>query len=289
MKLRIGSSFTILAVIWAISQTALAQTWSHEPPSRHTAAVQTWSHDPSSQSGPALWGSVAPQYATCGTNTPAGQFQAVGVKQTPIDIEDATALLAVLPEVTFHYNPTPMEVENTGHVVEVPYEAGSYVSIGDSVTDAYFLSQFHFHVPSEHMLNGQQYDGEMHLVHTNRLGETLVIGVFLSKSSEAQASGFDDIASNAPMTVANNTVSGTVNVTDLLPAESLFYTYTGSLTTPPCTEGVRWMVMTNPIQVTSSFIQQLHTIAGQFPGYNGYPNNNRPVQPLGGRKVIAAQ
>ena len=289
MKLRNGSLLTILASVWAISHPALAQTWSRDASSGHIALAQTWSHDPSSQSGPAFWGSGAPQYATCGTNTSTGQFQAVGAKQTPVDIKDATTLLAVLPEVSFHYNPTPMEIENTGHVVEVPYEAGSYVSIGHSVTDAYFLSQFHFHVPSEHTLNGQQYDGEMHLVHTNRLGENLVIGVFLSKSSKAQASAFDDIAGNAPITVASNTVSGTVNVTELLPAESLFYTYTGSLTTPPCTEGVRWLVMTNPMQVTGSFIQQLHNITGQFPGYNGYSNNNRPIQPLGARTVIAAQ
>jgi carbonic anhydrase len=289
MKARIVSSLATLAVVWAISGTALAQTRRHDPLSSEAALAPTWSHDTSSQTGPSFWGSVAPQDATCGTTTSAGQFQAVGAKQTPIDIEDATTLLAVLPEISFQYNPTPMEVENTGHVVEVPYESGSYVSIGQSVTDVYFLSQFHFHVPSEHTLNGQRYDGEMHLVHTNRLGETLVIGVFLSKSSEAQASIFDDIATNAPITVANNTVAGTVNAMDLLPAGSLFYTYTGSLTTPPCSEGVRWLVMTEPMQVTASFIQQLHTIAGQFPGYNGYSNNNRPIQPLNGRAVIAAQ
>jgi carbonic anhydrase len=97
-------------------------------------------------------------------------------------------------------------------VVEVPYEPGSYVSIGHSVTDAYFLSQFHFHVRCEHALNGQRYGGEMHLVLTNRLGETLVIGVLLSISPAAQAGALDDIVLNAPMAVANNTVSGTVNV-----------------------------------------------------------------------------
>jgi carbonic anhydrase len=289
MRVRIVSSLVTLAFVGAMCQTVLAQTWNRDPLSTQAAAASAWSHDPSSQSGPNFWGSLAPQYATCGTTPSAGQFQAVGAKQTPIDIEDAKTLLAVLPEVEFHYNPTAMEVENTGHVVEVPYESGSHVSIGHSVTDAYFLSQFHFHVPSEHTLNGQQYDGEMHLVHTNRIGETLVIGVLLSKSSEAQASAFDDIAGNAPVTVANNTLPKTVNVLDLLPAGSLFYTYTGSLTTPPCTEGVRWMVMSTPMQVTSSFIQQLHTITGQFPGYNGYSNNNRPLQPLNGRSVIAAQ
>jgi carbonic anhydrase len=129
----------------------------------------------------------------------------------------------------------------------------------------------------------------MHLVHTNRLGETLVVGVLLSISSAAPAGILDQIASIAPMTVSQTTSAATVNAMDLLPAGSLFYTYTGSLTTPPCTEGVRWLVMTNPVQVTSSFIQQLRNVNGQLPGYNGYSNNNRPVQPLNNRSVIAAQ
>jgi carbonic anhydrase len=122
MKLRIVSSLAALASVWAAGQTSMAPSWSH---------------DPSSQIGPGYWGSVAPPYATCGTTTSAGQFQAVGAKQSPVDIEDATTLLAVLPGVRFNYDATPLEVENTGHVVEVPYETGSYVTIGRGVTDTY--------------------------------------------------------------------------------------------------------------------------------------------------------
>jgi len=157
------------------------------------------------------------------------------------------------------------------------------------VTDQYFLSQFHFHAPSEHMVDGVPFDAEIHLVHTNRIGELLVIGVLLTKSDAAQAGVFDDIMGHAPATVTTTSLQGTVNAMDLLPAKQSFYTYTGSLTTPPCTEGVRWFVMTTPVVVTSAFIQQLHSVIGQFPGYNGYPNNNRPTRPFNGRNVIASQ
>ena len=252
------------------------------------ASAQTWTHDPSTQMGPGYWGSVASQYATCGTIS-NGTFAPVGAKQTPIDIQDSTTLLAVLPGINFHYFPTPLDVENTGHVVEVPYETGSYITIGHSVTDMYNLAQFHFHVPSEHTLNGQQYDGELHFVHTNRLGEIAVVGVLLSASTSAQPSIFDNIAMNAPMSMGTTTHGGMINGADLLPDNQLFYTYTGSLTTPPCTEGVRWFVLTTPVTVSSAFIAQLHSITAMFPGYNGYVNNNRPIQPLKGRTVIAAQ
>jgi carbonic anhydrase len=252
------------------------------------AMGQTWHHDPSSLSGPNYWGSVAPQDATCGT-AGSGKFVPVGAKQTPIDIKSVETVLGVLPEISFHYNDTPMEVENTGHVVEVVYEPGSYIKIGPNVTDQYFLSQFHFHAPSEHMIDGIQFDAELHLVHTNRIGELLVVGVLLTKSKDAPAGVFDNIMGNAPGSVATKSLQGTVNAMDLLPMAQSFFTYTGSLTTPPCTEGVRWFVLTTPVPVTSAFIEQLHSIIGQFPGYNGYPNNNRPTRSFNGRDVIVSQ
>jgi carbonic anhydrase len=115
------------------------------------------------------------------------------------------------------------------------------------------------------------------------------VGVLLSISDATLPGIYDDIAGNAPMTVTTTSGNGAVNAKDLLPAERLYYTYTGSLTTPPCTEGVRWFVMTTPVNVTSEFIQQLHAIAAQFPGYNGYQNNNRSIQPLNGRTIISGQ
>lgn len=250
-----------------------------------------WDHNPASRNGPPEWGAITPPYATCGyTPTFSTQFVQVGMKQTPIDIPTGKAVRAILPRPSFRYEDVPLDVENTGHVVEVPYEAGSSVRIGTSPTDKYDLMQFHFHAPSEHTVDGKQYDAELHLVHSNILGELMVVGVFLAKSASAVPGIYDEIVSNAPLTVGSNHVAGKrVNARDLLPRDRGFYTYTGSLTTPPCTESVRWFVLETPVSVTNFVIQQLHTITGMFPGYGGYQNNNRPVLPLNGRPVLVAR
>jgi carbonic anhydrase len=256
-----------------------------------SAQTATWNHNPQSASGPLVWGAFAPAYATCGSAVNLASSSAViavGMKQTPINIISASAGLGVLPELSFRYRPTAMEVENTGHVVEVVTDPGSFLRIGTSPTDEYNLLQFHFHAPSEHMIDGKVYDAELHLVHTNILGETTVVGVLLNSSPNAVSGVFDQIMNLAPM------ISGTsagqagmeIRITDLLPPWRGFYTYTGSLTTPPCTESVRWYVLSTPVDVTASFIQQLHSVISSFPGYNGYPNNSRPVLPLNGRPVL---
>jgi carbonic anhydrase len=248
----------------------------------------TWSHDPAAANGPLHWGSVAASYETCGT-APEGSPSVVpvGMAQTPIDIETAGTVMALLPDIGFRYITTPFEVENTGHVVEVVYDAGSSIRLGKSVTDIYKLLQFHFHAPSEHTMNGTQYDAEVHLVHQNILGQLAVVGVLLSQSATAPSSIFDEIVMTAPTTVGTGSMDGmSINASDLLPEDMSYFAYAGSLTTPPCTEGVRWFVMQTPVTVSASVIQRLHMLASEFPGYNGYPNNNRPVTPLNGRTVL---
>lgn len=257
------------------------------------AAGQTpvWDHNPASISGPFNWGAVTASYGTCGstplTSASGSQvFTPVGAKQAPINISTAMTVEAILPKLSFRYEDTPFEVENTGHVVEVVYEAGSVLRIGKSVMDEFTLAQFHFHAPSEHMINGKQYDAELHLVHTNALGEFLVVGVMLN-SSRVVPGLYTDILAIAPLTPGSTPLPGKVlNAHDLLPRNSGYYTYTGSLTTPPCTESVRWIVMSKPVDVPDAVIRQLHSIIGAFPGYKGYPNNNRPIVPLNGRAVV---
>jgi carbonic anhydrase len=249
---------------------------------------QTWNHNPTATNGPLSWGGVAPTYATCGAK--AGEnFVSVGMKATPIDIETTKAMSVPLPALKFHYEPTPFEIENNGHVIEVPYEKGSTLTIGGSATDVYELAQFHFHAPSEHTVDGKPYDAEFHLVHRNILGELAVVGVFMQRGDGANGF-FDQIMAGAPARIGVTPSEGTkINAAELLPPAQSYFTYTGSLTTPPCTEGVRWFVLNDPVAISDFALRQIHILVSQFPGYNGFPNNNRPVMPLNGRGVVAVK
>ncbi len=246
------------------------------------ASAQAWNHNPASSTGPPHWGGVAPSYANCGDSI-TGE---VGMKQSPIDIvPDNASAVRFAPPLSFKYQPTPLKIENTGHYVEVPYRPTSYLSIGSEPTDVYQLMQFHFHAPSEHTINGVLYDAELHLVHTNSIGETAVIGVLLS-SSAAGLPIFDTIMANSPKSTGEVELSEEVNVSDLLPDRTGFFRYAGSLTTPACTESVQWFLLKNPVAITPGALAKLHSLISLFPNYGGYPNNNRPVAKQNGRSVL---
>jgi carbonic anhydrase len=245
------------------------------------ASAQAWNHDPASTIGPLHWGTVTPPYATCGDSV-TGE---VGMMQSPIDIVPGNAIAAKFVPLMFKYKPTPLKIENTGHYVEVPYDPSSYLYLGSQPTDAYQLIQFHFHAPSEHTINGIRYDAELHLVHTNSIGETVVIGVLLS-SSRAGLPIFDVIMANARTSPGEVELSEELNVSDLLPVGRGFYRYAGSLTTPACTEGVQWFLLKDPVPITHSALAELHSLIGSFPNYAGYPNNNRPIADQNGRTVL---
>jgi carbonic anhydrase len=245
------------------------------------ASSQVWNHDPASPIGPLHWGNVAPSDATCGDSI-TGE---VGTKQSPIDIVPANALMASFSAPLFKYQPTPLKIENTGLYVEVLYDPTSYLSVGSQPTDLYQLVQFHFHAPSEHTINGIRYDAELHLVHTNSIGETAVVGVLLS-SSAAGLPIFDTIMANAPTSPGEMELHEEVNVLDLLPFRRGFYRYAGSLTTPACSESVQWFLLKNPVLITPGALANLHSLIHLFPNYGGYPNNNRPVANQNGRTVL---
>ena len=245
------------------------------------AWAQAWNHDPASPIGPLHWGTVTPSFATCG-DSGTGE---VGMKQSPIDIVPGNALEASFSALLFKYKPTPLKIENTGHYVEVPYDPTSFLYVGSQPTDVYQLVQFHFHAPSEHTINGVRYDAELHLVHTNDIGETAVIGVLLS-SSAAGLPIFDTIMANSPTSPGEIELSEEVNVFDLLPFRRGFYRYAGSLTTPACSESVQWFLLQDPVPITLSALARLHSLISLFPNYGGYPNNNRPIDNLNGRSVL---
>jgi carbonic anhydrase len=193
-------------------------------------------------------------------------------------------LFASFSAPLFRYKPTPLKIENTGHNVEVPYDPTSYLYVGSQPTDVYQLVQFHFHAPSEHAINGVRYDAELHLVHTNFIGETVVIGVLLSGSA-AGLPIFDTIMANSPTSPGKIELSEEVNVFDLLPFRRGFYRYAGSLTTSAGSEGVQWFLMQDPVPITPCALAKLHSVTSLFPNCGGYPNNNRPRAYQNGRSV----
>jgi carbonic anhydrase len=244
------------------------------------ASGQPWTHDVGGELGPPHWGELGPVYRTCGAEIPGlSGFQETGKKQSPIDLSGAVR--ARLPVLMFNYLATPFEVENTGHVVEVPYHSGSELVVGG---DTYQLRQFHFHAPSEHTLNGRPYPLEVHLVHADALGNNAVVGVLFEVAEEGNAL-VEEIFANAPADEGTVEVGGELNALSLLPNTRRYFTYSGSLTTPPCSEGVRWFVMNATAKVSAGTVAHFHDLIGDFEGYDGYANNNRPVRPLNGRTI----
>jgi carbonic anhydrase len=218
-----------------------------------------WSY--SGPQGPAHWGAEDPAFATCSS----------GTRQSPIDIE--TAATAALPPIEFAYKPFPLTVTDTHHTFQVNAPAGSGgITVGG---DHYDLVQFHFHRPSEEMIHGKHYAMVAHLVHKNDKGELAVVAVLIH---QAAANAFlKPIFDNFPAEGTESKVAGTdVDLTQLLPAQRAYYTFEGSLTTPPCSEHVRWLVLKHAVEASAEQV-------GQFAAR--YPHNARPTQPLNGRAV----
>lgn len=195
----------------------------------------------------------------------------IGVSQSPIDLAGAAA--ARPHELAFRYAAVPLEIVNNGHTVQVDYAPGSALIVGGK---EYALLQFHFHRLSEHTVNGRPADMEMHLVHQDADGNLAVVGVFLNSGRHNDA--LDQVWANVPTQEGKmrRVAGATFNVADLLPAETSYYSYVGSLTTPPCTEGVRWTVFQNPVEVSPAQLDRFAAL---------YPDNARPTQPLNGRMI----
>lgn len=217
------------------------------------------------ENGPDVWGGLSEDWALCGE----------GMAQSPIDISDATPVS--LSALTFNYEAAPLAIFNNGHTIEVEYHEGSSVLYN---AKTYHVLQFHFHAGSEHTINGEQYPMELHIVHRDaNSGNLLVIGVLLAEGEEDNAA-YADIFANLPAEEGepNEETELMVNVADLLPENpDAFYTYEGSLTTPPCSEIVRWIVMEQPVTLSSGQLDAFYAI---------YPNNFRPTQPLNGRDLF---
>lgn len=219
--------------------------------------------------GPAEWGSL-PGDAVCATGTRQSPV-ALGTKAPfPVEAKD-------LPNLVFRYGTTGLHLVNNGHTIQADVDKGSTVEIGGA---AWSLLRFHFHAPSEHSLDGLHYPMEMHLVHAGSDGKPgLVVAVFLVQGGEGRA--FAPLLSDLPREMGGrkDDAAVTVDLANLLPADRTTLTYEGSLTAPPCTEGIRWYVLKTPVGITGGEM-------GAFVSLPHMTPTNRPVQPLGGRKVL---
>ncbi len=219
-----------------------------------------WAYE--GENGPDHWGKVSEEFKACSE----------GKQQSPIDISGTENL--DLPDVEFSYKPSQLNILNNGHTVQVVYDKGSSIKVDG---EDYQLVQFHFHTPSEHTIGGKSFGNELHLVHKNDKGELAVVGVLIEKGKENAA--FNEIWANLPQKAdEKKEVKATINADSLLPATRSFYRYSGSLTTPPCSESVKWIVLKTPIQMSEAQIHRIQAIM---------KHNNRPVQPINERKVTA--
>ena len=221
--------------------------------------------DYTDDTGPAHWGDLSPAFAAC----------KCGAAQSPIDLtSDAQAQPH---DLTFRYAPAPLAVVNNGHTIQVDYAPGSTLVSGGR---QYTLQQFHFHHSSEHTVDGIPADMELHLVHQDAAGRLAVVGIFLTAGGRNEA--LEPVWAHMPARKGERRLVSeiAVNAADLLPADLSYYSYDGSLTTPPCTEGVRWFVLRSPVEVSP---EQLARFAAL------YPHNSRPTQPLNERTVFFSQ
>lgn len=212
------------------------------------------------------WGEIWPDWAKCKT----------GVEQSPIDLPKKGEKAAKAVPLAPKYGKIPLEILNNGHTVQVAAAQGGKFSI-EGVD--YELAQFHLHSPSEHTIAGAKFDGELHLVHKNAKGELSVIGLLLKKGKENKS--LASVFASAPAEESHDAkpvANASVDLAALVPAKAAYYSYAGSLTTPPCSEGVKWFVLMNPIEVSEA---QLKKFQGVMHG-----GNARPVLPVGARKIL---
>ena len=241
----------IAVACWLSAPTAQAD--------EHATGHSAWGY--SGATGPEHWKDVSPESAVCG----------LGKHQSPIDIR--ATVKAKLPPIEFHYAPAPLRVVDNGHTIMVSYAAGSSIVVDGK---PYELQQFHFHKPSEERVRGHAFPLVVHLVHKNAAGELAVVAVLLKKGTENAV--LASIWKNLPAAkdVENAPAGVSINATDLLPAHRGYYTFTGSLTTPPCSENVTWFVLKAPSEAAAAQVD----LFGKH-----YAHNARPVQPLNDRVV----
>lgn len=214
--------------------------------------------------GPQSWGQLKPEFKTCNT----------GTRQSPIDIRDG--IKVQLEPIQFDYRPTPFRVIDNGHTVQVNLDPGNNITVSGR---RYELVQFHFHRPSEERINGRQFDMVAHLVHKDAQGRLAVVAVLLDQGKEHPMVQL--VWNSLPLEKSMEQASPVMlDMNLMLPEQRQYYTYMGSLTTPPCTEGVLWLVLKQPATLSPYQLSVFSRL---------YANNARPVQSASGRMIKEGQ
>lgn len=221
-----------------------------------------WSYE--GAEGPGHWGELSEEYLMCSK----------GRNQSPINLADNVN--ADLPELEFEYYSSKINEINNGHSIQQNIKPGSFLKIPERDL-SFELKQFHFHSPSEHTVDGKSFAMEIHFVHSDTEGGLAVVGVLVDEGEEHPV--LNQLWAFMPES-AGDTSQEPIGIeeTNLLPPTREYFSYSGSLTTPPCSEGVRWVVLKTPIQASAGQI-------ATFKERMGFANN-RPVQPVNARMIL---
>ena len=217
-----------------------------------------WSYE--GETGPRAWAKLAPEFAKCGN----------GERQSPIDIREGMKL--DLEPITFEYRPSSFKVIDNGHTIQANVNGWSQMRV---MGRRFRLVQFHFHTPSEETIDGKQYDMVVHLVHKDSEGRLGVVAVLVEGGARQPA--IQAVLNNLPLEKGEEvSVTTNLDLNQILPADRKYFTYMGSLTTPPCTEDVLWIVMKQPVQASPDQLNLFTRL---------YPMNARPTQAASGRTI----
>ncbi|WP_020410874.1 carbonic anhydrase [Hahella ganghwensis] len=219
-----------------------------------------WSY--TGNEGPAYWSTLDQDYLTCGQ----------GKNQSPINLTNMVE--GKLPEISLQYSGKATEVVNNGHTIQVNYAPGSTLELNNKKFE---LKQFHFHSPSENTIKGESFPLEAHFVHADENGNLAVLALMLKEGEENQA--LQPVWEKMPLDSGEKEALTTpINTADILPSSHAYYRFNGSLTTPPCSEGVRWLVLKDSVTISK---EQLEKFNQSIPF-----DNNRPVQPVNARVIV---
>ena len=254
--MRANQQARVAAAARAKKAAAAAAVAAAAPPPPRFSNV--WAYE--GENGPAYWGKINPAWAKCGD----------GSRQSPIDIRDG--MKVELEQITFDYHPSSFNVTDNGKTVQVMVGGGNFITVNNRM---YELIQFHFHRPSEERINGKGYEMVVHLVHKDGEGRIAMLALLLERGKPQPV--IQTVWNNLPLEKLETMAPSVVlDPMELLPARRDYFTFMGSMTTPPCQEGVLWLVMKEPVQASPAQMALFSRL---------YPLNARPIQPSSGRII----